>query len=100
MKARGKKQRTYQALQSLATAPESVIELFQKLYEAYLSTIRPSKPSKPAEDANVREYLQDGTENDLDAMLRVTVLITDAEAAAMVKQALRYVPHDPQEVVA
>lgn len=97
VKARGKKQRTYQALQSLATAPESVIELFQKLYEAYSSTIRPSKPSKPskpAEDANVREYLQDGPENNLDAMLRVTVLITDAEEAAMVKQALRYVLHD------
>lgn len=95
-KARGKKQKTYQALQTLATAPESVIQLVDKLYKAYtatVATIKTVKPREQQETAPVREYLQAGLENNLDAMLQVTIITTKAKEAAMVKRALRYVPH-------
>lgn len=89
-------------MQTLATAPESVIQLVDKLYKAYSATIKPVikpvikqvKHREQQETAIVREYLQDGLGNNLDAMLQVTIITTKAKEDAMVKRALRYVPHE------
>lgn len=92
--ARGKKQRTYQPLPSLANAPPSVIELVEKLYKAYKSTVGLFKSKqKKKHEANVRRYLQDSPENSLDHMLKVAFITTNDEEDEVVNRAQPYIPH-------
>jgi len=94
--ANGRRSKRPTIIRSLETAPASVIELVRRLYKEYFREpeTREQKQKRNQDEAKVSKYLQGGPGDYLDAVLRVTTTMTDAEEAAMIKRARQHIPHE------
>lgn len=94
--ANGRRSKRPTIIRSLEVAPASVIELVRRLYNQYLGEpeTREQKQKRNQDEAKVSKYLQGGPGDYLDAVLRVTTTMTDAEEAAMIQRARQHIPHE------